>query len=312
MRSRTSQSAVLVCCAILCALLTAPAFADTFGSGANQFEIEFVPIGNPGNPDDTTDPQLGKVEYAYRMGKYEISEDMIDKANALGGLSIEHDNRGANKPATSLKLATAMKFVNWLNTSTGHARAYNVTSSDVTGYVVDYFSLWSPGDAGYNPNNPYRNRLAKYVLPSADEWHKAAYYDPVAGVYYDYATGSDTVPTGVASGTAANTAVYGQSGPADIMLAGGLSPYGTMGQQNNVSEWEETAYDLSNGPAPETRAIRGGEWFSSVDHSPARAYTSGDDFPWIGFRVASVPEPSTALLAGLALLGSLTCRRRLS
>jgi len=28
--------------------------ADTFGSGENQFIIEFVPVGNPGNPADTT------------------------------------------------------------------------------------------------------------------------------------------------------------------------------------------------------------------------------------------------------------------
>ena len=32
----------------------APAYADTFGSGANTFDIEFVTIGNPGNAADTT------------------------------------------------------------------------------------------------------------------------------------------------------------------------------------------------------------------------------------------------------------------
>ena len=85
--------------------------------------------------------------------------------------------------------------------------------------------------------------MARYFLPSVDEWYKAAYYDPTSGVYYDYPTGSDTAPTAVASGTAAGTAVYNQllaQGPADITLAGGLSPYGTMGQGGNVSELEET------------------------------------------------------------------------
>lgn len=36
------------------------------------------------------------------------------------------------------------------------------------------------------------------------------------------------------------------AGPADITLAGGLSPYGTMGQGGNVYEWMETEDDLAN------------------------------------------------------------------
>jgi hypothetical protein len=48
--------------------------ADTFGSGANQFDIDFVPIGNPGNPADTTGGPnpAGSVPYGYRMGTYEV------------------------------------------------------------------------------------------------------------------------------------------------------------------------------------------------------------------------------------------------
>jgi len=91
--------------------------------------------------------------------------------------------------------------------------------------------------------------LRVYFLPSVDEWYKAAYYDPTGGAYYDYPTGSNTAPTPVASGTAAGTAVYsGQVGPANITLAGGLSPYGTMGQGGNVYEWDE--YRLRSGERP--------------------------------------------------------------
>ena len=57
--------------------------------------------------------------------------------------------------------------------------------------------LWTVSDAGYNPNNLYRNSLARYFLPSVDEWYKAAYYDPTSGVYYNYPTGSDSVPDGI-------------------------------------------------------------------------------------------------------------------
>ncbi|MCI0332092.1 MAG: hypothetical protein L0228_02555, partial [Planctomycetes bacterium] len=62
------------------------AYADTFGSGANSFEIQFVQIGSPGNPPDANPNPAGAVPYRYRIGRYEISEQMIDNANALGGL----------------------------------------------------------------------------------------------------------------------------------------------------------------------------------------------------------------------------------
>ena len=209
--------------------------ADTFGSGANQFDIDFVTIGNPGNAADTTgDPNpAGSVAETYRIGQFEISEDMIDKANAEGSLGISQDSRGANKPATSISWFEAAQFVNWLNLNSGSTEAYKFNGST--------FELWTPGDAGYDPNNLYRNSQAKYFLPSVDEWYKAAYYNPGTASYGDYPTANGLVPTSVASGTAANTAVYGQSfatGPADITQAGGLSPYGTMGQGGNAFEWE--------------------------------------------------------------------------
>ena len=49
--------------------------------------------------------------------------------------------------------------------------------------------------------NLFRNRQAKYFLPSANEWYKAAYYDPVVGVYWDYPTGSNSPPVAVPGGT---------------------------------------------------------------------------------------------------------------
>lgn len=77
-------------------------FADTFGNGTNSFSIDFVSIGNPGNPPDANPNPAGAVAYPYRIGKYEISEQMIDKANVLGGLGITKDTRGADYPATSI------------------------------------------------------------------------------------------------------------------------------------------------------------------------------------------------------------------
>ena len=182
----------------------------TFGSGGNTFNMEFVTIGNPGNAADTdanAQPlNAGAVGYSYDIGKFEVSEDMIEKYNANFGtansLAITKDTRGTAKPATSVSWNEAARFVNWLNTSTGNQAAYKFTA----GGVNDNIAVWTSGDAGYDVNNKYRNSLAKYVLPSYNEWYKAAYYDPNKsgvgiGGYWDYATGSDSAPTAVASGT---------------------------------------------------------------------------------------------------------------
>src|SRR5262249_20820804 len=128
---------------------------------------------------------------------------------------------------------------------------------------------------------------------------------------------SNTAPTIVASGTATGSAVYGgQSGPADIMLAGGLSPYGTMAQGGNVYEWEETDEDLVNGPTVTSsyyRGVRGGNWITPANNltSSLRIGDHADDGGAIGFRVAStgVPEPSTLVLA-LGIFAPLAAYRR--
>jgi len=286
-------------------------YADPFGSGLNSFDIEFVEIGNPGNPADdiSANPDFaGSVAQSYRIGQFEISEDMINKANALGSLRITHDNRGVNKPATSISWFEAAQFVNWLNTSKGATPAYKFDGGG-------NFQLWSPGDAGYDPNNLYRNSLAAYFLPSTDEWYKAAFYNSVTNTYGDYPTANGLVPTAVSSGTAVNTAVYGQSfatGPADITLAGGLSPYGTMGQGGNVREWEETDVDLVNGSGSSFRGVRGGFWnnnSSSLSASVRFGDNPPDDNIVTGFRVASVPEPNSLLLGVLGAVGLLLYRK---
>ncbi|MCH8043080.1 MAG: SUMF1/EgtB/PvdO family nonheme iron enzyme, partial [Planctomycetes bacterium] len=288
----TSLSATLVlafCCG-------SSAHADTFGSGANTFDIDFVTVGDPGNAVDMTNARnpAGKVDYTYRMGTYEISEDMIDKANAHGSLSVTHNNLGANKPATRISWFEAAQFVNWLNTDSGSTPAYKFNGST--------FELWTPGDEGYNPNNFYRNNQAKYFLPSYDEWHKAAYYDATRGLYYDYPTGSDSVPDGIDfAGDTTFDAVFPDGGfnpvPNDITDVGVLSPYGTAGQGGSVFEWEETATDRLNDSVSSYRVRRGGYWSSGNGSVPLRSSSWSGTIPSAerfesGFRVASIPEPS--------------------
>ncbi len=287
------------------ASVNAQTITETFGSGANQFTIEFVDIYNA----EST------VPYTYSIGKYEISRSMIDKANIAGALGITmydmstRGGNGDNKPAVGITWHEAAKFVNWLNTATGSPTAYKIDQHG-------NFQMWSPADLGYNSQNQFRNSLAKFFIPSNSEWYKAAFGSP-SGQFYFYATGSDSIPTAVRSGTSAGSAVYNQlisAGPADISDAGGLTAYDVMAMGGNVWEWTESAFDGTNDNFGENRIIRGGAWdsgsawdISSQSFAGARVDSDGTFF---GLRVAMVPEPSSLsllLAAGAVLMAG---RRR--
>jgi len=306
--------------------------ADTFGTGAHTFTIDFVTVGDPGNPNDsgTTGSyfsSFGGVATEFRMGTYEVSRDAITKANAQGSLGITlHDmtfsgGNGVNKPATGVSWNEAARFVNWLNTSNGFSAAYKFTSQPGDGgYNANGdIELWTSGDAGYNASNLYRNANAYYFLPSEDEWYKAAYYSGTGSTYFDYATQQDapSTPTAVSGGTGASEAVYAQlnaTGPAGINNAGGLSHYGTMGQNGNAWEWNESAFTAPNNSSTKIRTVRGGFWTSIDGFLPSETrdgYSRNTETVSIGFRVASVPEPSAAMLLLMAG-GAWLLRRRLS
>jgi len=297
----------LVICAIP-ASDSVSAGAVTFGSGANTFNMHFTTIGSAGNAADTTGSPnpAGAVSYTYQLGTYEVSEDMITKFNASQSLQITKDSRVADKPATSVSWNEAARFVNWLNTSNGYQAAYNFTSTGVN----DNIALWSSVAAWQQDGeNLFRHKDAHFWLPSMDEWYKAAFYNPVTSAYVDYATADGSVPTAVASGTGANTAVYNQSfgqGPADITLAGGLSAFGVMGLNGNVWEWEETSFNLNNSSGSSSRGIRGGSWVDNSNNLSSSIRSGGDPAGAgisIGFRVASlsssaaaVPEPASCMV----------------
>lgn len=131
--------------------------------------------------------------------------------------------------------------------------------------------------------------------------------------------GNNTAPSSVASGIDPNTAIYNQGGPADITLAGGPSPFGTVGQAGNVWEWEETEVDLLNDDPHANRGFRGYAWFS-ISGNPIGLSSSGRHCILLpsnvgsdlGFRVASrIPEPSTLLLSAFAMVGLLMRRKLL-
>lgn len=300
--------------AVVAAIVPGAVSADTFGSGATAFDIEFISIGNSGNAADTTGipNPAGSVPYSYRIGRYEISEGMINSANAEAALGITTDNRGPDKPATNVTWLESIKFVNWLNVNAGSPPAYKVSAAGA-------FELWEPSDAGFDPDNRFRSTLARYFLPNIDEWYKAAYFAPTTGTYFDYPHGSDSVPDGLDSlNDTLFEAVFtefvgGPPEPRAVTDVGLPSPYGTYGQGGNVHEWLETEYDFVNDSTTSPRSVRGGDWNSGPNglRSGSHFFVTAPSSIAVGIRVASViPEPSSLYLLVLSGVGFMGMRFR--
>ncbi len=160
-----------------------------------------------------------------------------------------------------------------------------------------------------NANTITREAGATIFLPSEDEWYKAAYYDPRTTAqggppsdshYWLYGTSSSSTPNASGPTATPNSANYnGVVGNLTDVGAytGTTSPYGAFDMAGNVFQWNEALISGS------FRGLRGGSFniSSTLLASSSRYYfdpTSG--LYNIGFRVASVPEPSTAVLAIMA------------
>ena len=80
-----------------------------------------------------------------------------------------------------------------------------------------------------------------------------------------------------------------------------------------MHEWTESAYDGVNDLSFENRAVRGGSWANAEANLRSSSRPIGvttNSANNVGFRVASVPEPSTWAMLGLGLPALLAFRRR--
>ncbi len=307
---------VLMMAVVLCATMTAPAH-DMFGTGVNQFTIDFVTIsGDSGDlgfsPAGSGYMFSGANRSDYRIGAYEITNDQWDKFAASLGVPVtgspataydESPNwTGTDVPTSEMSWYEAAQFVNWLNTSTGHHAAYKFTGTQGTN---DYtFAMWSAAEAD-GGTNFFRHKDAFYFLPTEDEWVKAAYWNGTG--LQSYATPDDTLPTEDAE--ANYEPEYGDR-PWDVG-SGSEELNGTFDMMGNVWDWLESPYtDYAIGAS---RTLRGGSYLHAAAYlgSGIRIFWGASvEFDHVGFRVASeVPEPATLSLLALGGVAMLSRRK---
>jgi len=308
---------------IVCVMALANfASADTFGTGSNQFTIDFVPISGSTNPTSG----YGIVNNDYRMGTYEITNGQWNKFTASLGMPVTgnpanaYDRNayyiGLNVPTNGVSWYEAAQFVNWLNTSTSpsHQAAYKFTGTQGTS---DYtLATWSASEAA-GGTNLYRHKDAFYFLPTEDEWVKAAYWNGTTLQTYSNASSADLIPglpgyPDKPDSTKWNYAPSAGSEPWDVG-SGVEELNGTFDMMGNVWEWMENPYNDSSYGTTSNRGWRGGEFTSGSLFISSSYRTANEepecenDFQFGGFRVASVPEPATILLLGI---GGLVLRRK--
>ncbi len=208
-------------------------------------DIEFVTIGDPGNPGYSgpnppgyTNVQgRGAVGYEYRIGKYEVTTaqwmEFVNNYTVLGGQwtffadpvfwGAVYDPsyigpgvkymldpglpNAAMVPVHGISWREAAMFTNWLHND----KASGIWAIENGAYDTSTFTT--------NPNGTFNDQLthhpdAKFWIPTFDEWTKAAHYDPDRygpgrGGYWMFSHRSDEPPIGGPPGQGqANTGFF--------------------------------------------------------------------------------------------------------
>lgn len=320
-------------------------------TSARAVSIDMVTVGNPGNAPDTRSVAagIGSVNRVYRIGKYEVTAGQYtDFLNAVAqadpnflyntnmailankgcnilrtgespNFSYSVDADWADRPVNIVSFWDAVRFANWLHNGQPTGAQGPGTTEDGAYHNVGNDSLFG------------RNAGARFFIPNANEWYKAAFHDKAAGLaasYFNYATSNNTAPGKDPTETtnpgnnanhddlSAQGAPYYRTVVGDYELS--ASPYGTFDQAGNVLEWSETEVPF---PFGSTRELRGGSFFDGYSVlTPAATLRASNQsfntptshFNNAGFRVAGVvvPEPAALSLGTLAVVGSMASRRR--
>ena len=307
---------------------------------ASTMDMPFKAVQNPGNSPDTTG--FGAVDYSYRISQFEVTTGQyteflnavaaddthdlysvemwdhwggckIERLGSAGSYTYEVAPDWEDRPVTFIGWGDAARFANWLTNGMPSGSQSLATTEDGS-YLLNGATSDSELLAVSRGSN------ARYVIPSEDEWYKAACHknDGVTGNYFDYPTGSDAFPSNsIEDPDPGNNANFHEG---SVRIGGDYaigepyyrtevgefenssSPYGASDMGGNVWEWNEAIVSQSY------RGLRGGSFDGSPTDMqlrllaiPEQGYTN------VGLRIAEVPEPATM---GLLVLGGLAMLRR--
>jgi formylglycine-generating enzyme len=297
--------------------------------------METVTVGNPGNPGDgqPPNPVFGAVGYVYSIANHEVTAGQYteflnavaatddyglynpkmdtDLFPAWNGCNIKrHGSPGgytysvapdwANRPVNFIGWGDAARFANWLHNGQPTGPTSLSTTEDGSYFLNGKQTDWDLETVVREPD-------ATWVIPTENEWYKAAYYDPATGIYWGFPTGTNCcLSNQVVDPDPGNNATfrpwngtYTVGAPYYRTDVGAhensASAYGAHDMEGNVMEFNETV------PEPDLRGIRGGSWMGDLVGKWGRVMDmhSSDEYRDLGFRVGS--------LAGGPVCGNQIC-----
>ena len=349
---RSTRSRVLSVAAGALVSIAAASMVSAVQAGVvnlGSFSGEFVTVGDPGNTADSTG--YGAVSKMFDIMKFEFTNQQYvqflnsvdatgNKTNGIydelmgtdtrGGISFNSGAAAGSKYAVRLNMGNKpVNFVSWFDA----ARVSNWLHNGATSTSSMETGAYNLNDAT-SGNAVAPNTGARFFIPSANEWYKAAYYKgggTNAG-YWAYGTQSDTLPTRVtadgtgvgSAGNSGNFANYnnfadwnGQDGNVTTVgTNGGPSAYGAFDMTGNVREWTDLDRSSSLLRGRMGGNFSGGNAFMSSS-GPNLSVTASGEEQTFGFRLASlssdtvVPEPSMMVIGMVFGLGGLAAKRRL-
>ena len=275
--------------------------------------IDWTSIGNAGNVADSTG--YGAVSYGYNIGTYDVTNaqyvEFLNAKGASNSYGIYNSTMGhtggsynygnitqsgssgsytysvsstyANNPVVAVTWFDAARFSNWLQNGQGSG------STETGAYTL----------SGATSGIISANADAQIRLPTEDEWYKAAYYNGGTGTYSLYPDGRNDI-------TPADANYNLNNGGLVNVNYGTPSLYGAF-IGGNVFQWNDAVINSSRG-------LRGSSWPIYFSGTSLASSSRINDVPSIvgnnvGFRVVSVPEPTSGVLMVVAS-GIMLIRRK--
>jgi formylglycine-generating enzyme required for sulfatase activity len=290
-------------------LLAAAVVASAVSVRAAPIAIATVPVGDAGNAADSAahsgNPAgQGAVAYNYSIGKYDVTNNQYvafltatatssdpyglwNDIMQIGYGGINRTGSGpyfytvtsgrGNQPVVGVSCYDAVRFANWLTDGVTESGTYTITnggndSGTVTVPSAAQRAAWAAAGSVH------------WLLPSEDEWYKAAYYKgggTNAG-YWTYPTRSDTAPTSEVPPGGANSANFFDLTTGFVVThsttfvvytdyltdvgaySSSLGPYGTLDQGGDVWQWNEAHINWLQNPSyfPSHGGSFGDAWLS--------------------------------------------------